>query len=144
MPPEAHKQASRELKRLRKMHTSLAEYQVVRTYLEWLAELPWTLPSSFGNGDDTETSAAAASMVVDLAGARKQLDMDHYGLETVKKRVLEYLAVRKLKKDLRGPILCFLGPPGVGKTSMGRSIAGIILFVLSETPWNVFKKSICT
>jgi ATP-dependent Lon protease len=108
MPDEAMKAAQRELKRLRKMHSSLAEYQVIRTYLEWLVEVPWS--------QSTED-------ILDIIKARDQLNEDHYGLEKVKKRVLEYLAVRKLKSDLKGPILCFLGPPGVGKTSLGRSIA---------------------
>lgn len=93
------------------MHASLAEYQVVRTYLEWLSEVPWNKHS-----EDN----------MDIARARKQLDEDHYGLEPVKSRILEYLAVRKLKNDLKGPILCLVGPPGVGKTSLGRSIANAL------------------
>ncbi|KAJ3093032.1 hypothetical protein HK102_012241 [Quaeritorhiza haematococci] len=108
LPEEAMKAANRELQRLRKMHPSMAEYQVVRNYLEWLADVPWT----------TSTTDA-----LDVDKARKQLDDDHYGLDRVKNRILEYLAVRKLKQDLKGPILCFLGPPGVGKTSLGKSIA---------------------
>ncbi|KAI9017192.1 Lon protease C-terminal proteolytic domain-containing protein [Gaertneriomyces semiglobifer] len=108
LPEEASKAAIRELKRLKRMHPSMAEYQVVRTYLEWLSELPWDKQS-----ED----------VLDISRAKEQLDSDHFGLEKVKTRILEYLAVRKLKQDLRGPILCFLGPPGVGKTSLGKSLA---------------------
>src|SRR6266498_1014194 len=90
------------------MHPTQAEYQVVRTYLEWLSEIPWS---------------KSTTDVLDIVKARKQLEDDHYGLGSVKKRVLEYLAVLKLKGDLKGPILCLLGPPGVGKTSLGKSIA---------------------
>ncbi|KNC98542.1 ATP-dependent protease La [Spizellomyces punctatus DAOM BR117] len=111
LPEEATKAAERELRRLKRMHPSMAEYQVVRTYLEWLSELPWE--------KQTED-------VMDIARARSQLDEDHFGLEKVKTRILEYLAVRKLKQDLKGPILCFLGPPGVGKTSLGKSLANAL------------------
>ncbi|KAI8921049.1 Lon protease C-terminal proteolytic domain-containing protein [Powellomyces hirtus] len=111
LPEEASKAAGREIRRLKRMHPSMAEYQVVRTYLEWLSELPWEKQS-----ED----------VMDIARARQQLDDDHFGLEKVKTRILEYLAVRKLKKDLKGPILCFLGPPGVGKTSLGKSLANAL------------------
>lgn len=111
LPPEAGKAAQRELKRLKRMHPSMAEYQVVRTYLEWLSELPW--------------SKESADML-DIEKARQVLNDDHYGLDKVKSRILEFLAVRKLKKDLKGPILCLLGPPGVGKTSLGRSIASAL------------------
>jgi len=90
------------------MHPTQAEYQVARTYLEWLSEIPWS---------------KSTTDVLDTDKARQQLNDDHYGLESVKKRVLEYLAVLKLKGDLKGPILCLLGPPGVGKTSLGKSIA---------------------
>ena len=90
------------------MQPSQAEYTVARTYLDWLSDLPWQ-KSTKDN--------------LDLANAKKELDSDHYGLERIKKRIIEYLAVRKLKDDMKGPILCFLGPPGVGKTSLGRSIA---------------------
>lgn len=108
LPDEAEKAAKRELKRMRNMQPSQAEYTVARTYLDWLADLPWNK----GSKDN-----------LDLENARAQLDADHYGLEKIKKRIIEYLAVRKLKADMKGPILCFLGPPGVGKTSLGRSIA---------------------
>lgn len=108
LPEEADKAAKRELKRMRNMQPSQAEYTVARTYLDWLADLPWNK-----NSKDN----------LDLENAKAQLDADHYGLEKIKKRIIEYLAVRKLKADMKGPILCFLGPPGVGKTSLGRSIA---------------------
>ncbi len=108
MPPEALAAAEKELDRLAKIPPASAEYTVARTYLDWLAELPWS--------ETTEDS-------LDIDNAQKTLDEDHYDLEKVKKRILEYLAVRKLKSDMKGPILCFVGPPGVGKTSLGRSIA---------------------
>jgi ATP-dependent Lon protease len=105
---EARKIAERELKRLKRMPPAAAENQVIRSYLEWLLEIPWKT----GSKDK-----------LDLRAARSQLEGDHYGLEKVKKRIVEFLAVRKLQENLRGPILCFLGPPGVGKTSLGKSIA---------------------
>jgi ATP-dependent Lon protease len=108
MPEEAVKEAERELDRLAKMPVAAAEYTVARTYLEWLTSLPWNL--------STEDN-------LDINQARKTLDEDHYDLDKVKDRILEYLAVRKLKEDMKGPILCFVGPPGVGKTSLGQSIA---------------------
>jgi len=108
LPEEIDKVARRELERLTKIPSQSAEYPVIRTYLDWIITLPWTVSS-----DDN----------LDIAHAREILDRDHYDLEKVKDRILEYLAVRKLKADLRGPILCFVGPPGVGKTSLGRSIA---------------------
>ena len=108
MPEEVHKQATKELKRLERMSDASAEYSMIRTYLDWLIELPWKLPE------------AAA---IDIAEARRILGEDHFGLEMVKKRILEFLAVRKLNPDGHGPILCFVGPPGVGKTSLGQSIA---------------------
>jgi ATP-dependent Lon protease len=108
LPPEAMKEAERELDRLAKMPPSAAEYSVARTYLDWLIELPW---------------AAATEDHLDIQQAQKVLDEDHYDLEKVKKRILEYLSVRKLKADMKGPILCFVGPPGTGKTSVGKSIA---------------------
>ena len=108
---EADKAAKREIKRMSNMQPSQAEYTVARTYLDWLADLPWS-KSTKDN--------------LDLHNAKKILDNDHYGLERIKKRIIEYLAVRKLKDDMKGPILCFLGPPGVGKTSLGRSIANAL------------------
>jgi ATP-dependent Lon protease len=107
LPTEAETVAKKQLKRLRTMQVGSAEYTVVRTYLDWIMDVPWTQQTS----DNLE-----------IAGVRKVLDEDHYGLEKVKKRILEYLAVRKLKQDKKGPILCLIGPPGVGKTSLGRSI----------------------
>src|ERR1041384_2077903 len=108
LPNEAEQVAKKQLKRLRNMQVGSAEYTVVRTYLDWILDLPWHNQTP----DNLE-----------IASVRKVLDDDHYGLEEVKKRILEYLAVRKLKKDKKGPILCLIGPPGVGKTSLGRSIA---------------------
>ena len=108
LPEEARKEAERELQRLGRMHPSSAEYNVVSTYLDWILTLPWR--------EGTEDN-------LDIKKARKVLDDDHYGLEKPKKRIIEYLAVRKLKPDTKGPILCFVGPPGTGKTSLGQSIA---------------------
>src|SRR6516162_3794829 len=108
MPAETEKVAIKQLERLKVMQPSSAEYTVTRTYLEWLVELPWSV---------------ATEDKLDIQEARDILNSDHYDLEKVKKRILEYLAVRKLKSDKKGPILCLLGPPGVGKTSLGRSIA---------------------
>jgi ATP-dependent Lon protease len=108
MPEEVEKTARKELKRLERMPETAAEYSMVRTYLEWLTELPW---------------AAAQETAIDVGEARRVLDEDHFGLEKIKKRILEYLAVRKLNPSGRSPILCFVGPPGVGKTSLGQSIA---------------------
>jgi ATP-dependent Lon protease len=108
LPHEAEQVAKKQLKRLRNMQVGSAEYTVVRTYLDWILDLPWH--------NQTPDN-------MDIGAVRKVLDEDHYGLEKVKKRILEYLAVRKLKKDKKGPILCLIGPPGVGKTSLGRSIA---------------------
>jgi ATP-dependent Lon protease len=108
MPDEVEKQARKELKRLERMPEGAGEYSMVRTYLDWLIELPW---------------AADVEDTIDIAEARRILDDDHYGLEKVKKRILEYLAVRKLNPSGKSPILCFVGPPGVGKTSLGQSIA---------------------
>jgi ATP-dependent Lon protease len=108
LPEEAHKTAKKELDRLKRMHPSAAEYTVSRTYLDWLLELPWSVAT-----DDN----------LNVSEAQTILDEDHYDLTKVKKRILEYLAVRQLKNDMKGPILCFVGPPGVGKTSLGRSIA---------------------
>jgi ATP-dependent Lon protease len=108
LPEHASKQADRELGRLERLPAAAAEYGVIRTYLEWLVELPWSMT--------TEDN-------LDIAHARQVLDADHYDLDKVKDRILEYLAVRKLNPGSHGPILCFVGPPGVGKTSLGRSIA---------------------
>jgi ATP-dependent Lon protease len=108
LPEHALRAAERELSRLEKLPPAAAEHGVIRTYLEWLVELPWSA--------ETEDN-------LDIAHAREVLDADHYDLERVKDRILEYLAVRKLKPDSPGPILCFAGPPGVGKTSLGKSIA---------------------
>jgi ATP-dependent Lon protease len=108
LPEEVRKQVDRELARLERLQPAMAEYGVVRGYLEWIAALPWD--------KSTEDN-------LDLKHARKVLDEDHYDIEQVKDRILEFLAVRRLKPDARGSILCFVGPPGVGKTSLGRSIA---------------------
>ncbi len=108
LPSDAEAAAKRELRRMGNMNAAGSEYQVARTYVEWLADLPWskTTPDH-----------------LDVAHARRVLDEDHYGLEKPKRRILEYIAIRKLRRDGRAPILCFVGPPGVGKTSLGRSIA---------------------
>ena len=108
MPDEVVTQAEKELKRLQRMSDGSSEYAMLRTYLDWLAELPWRAPEPD---------------VIDIAHAREVLDADHFGLAQVKKRILEFLAVRKLNAGGRGPILCLVGPPGVGKTSLGQSIA---------------------
>ncbi len=108
LPDEARGEAEKQLKRLRSTHPDSAEASVIRTYLDWLTGLPWKAQSSDN---------------LDLAHARTVLDADHYDLEKVKQRIVEFLAVRKLKADSKGPILCFVGPPGVGKTSLGRSVA---------------------
>jgi len=108
MPPEALKEANQELDRLRKLPPHAAEFSTLRTYLDWLIELPWS---------------ASTEDHIDIPEARRILDEDHYDLDKVKERIIEFLAVRKLKSDLKGPILCFVGPPGTGKTSLGKSIA---------------------
>jgi ATP-dependent Lon protease len=108
LPPAAAKEAERELNRLARMNPASPEYTVALSYLDWITELPWDV--------QTEDN-------LDIEAAAKVLDEDHFDLEKVKKRILEYLAVRKLKPDMKGPILCFAGPPGTGKTSLGRSIA---------------------
>jgi ATP-dependent Lon protease len=108
LPEEVRRQVDRELKRLENLPPQAAEHGIIRTYLEWIASLPWD--------KSTEDN-------LDLTHAREVLDEDHYDIEQVKDRILEFLAVRKLKPDARGSILCFIGPPGVGKTSLGRSIA---------------------
>ena len=108
LPPEANKEAERELERLAKMPPGAAEYTVSRTYIDWFINLPW----SKGTNDN-----------LDISQASRVLNEDHYDLDKVKERILDYLAVRKLKPDTKGPILCFIGPPGTGKTSVGQSIA---------------------
>lgn len=108
MPKEVEEQARKELRRLERMPEAAAEYGMARTYLDWLIELPWSLPE--------ETP-------IDIGESRRILDEDHYGLEKIKRRIIEYLAVRKLAPQGKAPILCFVGPPGVGKTSLGQSIA---------------------
>ena len=109
MSAEAKKECERELKRLSKMTPASAEYMVSRTYLEWMASLPW--------------SKSSGSSEIDITKAHEILDEDHYDLQKVKERILDYLAVKKLQPGMKGPILCFIGPPGVGKTSLGKSIA---------------------
>ena len=108
LPLEAEKAARKQLSRMRSMSPNGAEYQVCRNYVEWLADLPW---------------AKGTPDRLDVPEARRVLAEDHHGLEKIKRRILEYIAVRRLKSDIRGPILCFIGPPGVGKTSLGKSIA---------------------
>ncbi len=108
MPEKVSKEAEKQLKRLERMHPDSAEASTVRTYLEWMVELPWS---------------TATKDNLDTISAKKVLDEDHYDLEKVKERILEYLAVRKLNEKTKGPVLCFVGPPGVGKTSLGKSIA---------------------
>ena len=108
MPEETKKDALKELARLARMNPAAADYSLTRNYVEWLAVLPW---------------AKSSSGEVDIKNAQDVLDQDHYGLKKVKDRILDYLSVRRLKPDMKGPILCFVGPPGVGKTSLGRSIA---------------------
>ncbi len=108
LPPEAERAARKQLSRMRTMAASGAEYQVARTYVEWLSDLPW---------------GKATPDRLDVAEVRRVLDEDHHGLERAKRRIVEFIAVRKLRMNQRGPILCLVGPPGVGKTSLGRSIA---------------------
>ena len=108
MPPEVGRAGAKELRRCERMPEAAGEYGMVRTYLDWLIELPWALPEE---------------KPIDIAEARRILDEDHFGLEKIKSRIIEYLAVRKLAPQGKAPILCFVGPPGVGKTSLGQSIA---------------------
>jgi ATP-dependent Lon protease len=108
MPPEVEQQAKKELARYQRMPEAAGESGTIRTYLDWLIELPWSLPEE---------------KQIDIAEARRILDQDHFGLEKIKTRIIEYLAVRKLAPQGKAPILCFVGPPGVGKTSLGQSIA---------------------
>ncbi len=120
LPEEARKEAKRELSRLQRMHPSSAEYTVATTYLDWITALPWH--------ETTQDN-------LDIDAARKVLDEDHYGLEKAKKRVIEYLAVRKLKADSKGPILCLVGPPGTGKTSWGLPSPGLWGESFTGSPW---------
>ena len=108
MPEKVLKEAEKQLKRLEKMHPDSAEAATIRTYLDWLVEFPWSKTTKDN---------------LDIKAAEKVLNDDHYDLEKVKERILEYLSVRKMKEKMKGPILCFIGPPGVGKTSLGKSIA---------------------
>ncbi|MDD5543748.1 MAG: endopeptidase La [Acidobacteriia bacterium] len=108
MTPEVREEVDRQLKKLERMHPDAAETATLRNYLDWITELPWSVQTKDN---------------LDLQKAQKILDEDHYGLEKIKERILDYLAVRKLKEKMKGPILCFVGPPGVGKTSLGKSIA---------------------
>jgi len=111
MTPEGKKECDRELKRLAKMTPASAEYMVSRTYLEWMTSLPWS------------KSTGMQAEEIDIKKAHDILNEDHYDLEKVKERILDYMAVKKLQPGMKGPILCFVGPPGVGKTSLGKSIA---------------------
>jgi ATP-dependent Lon protease len=111
LPDKVKNVALKELKRIKKMSPQMPEYPMLRHYLELITDLPWNKSSK---------------EVIDIRRARDDLDEDHYAMESVKKRILEYLAVRQLKNSLRGPILCFVGPPGVGKTSIGKSIANTL------------------
>ncbi|MDP7417309.1 MAG: endopeptidase La, partial [Desulfobacterales bacterium] len=111
MPKDAEKEAKKQLKRMEQMHSDSAEASVVRTYLDWLVEIPWNSTTKY---------------VINIKSAKRILDRDHYGLDKVKDRILEYLSVRRLNPKMKGPILCFVGPPGVGKTSLGQSIARAI------------------
>ncbi|MGQ9858442.1 MAG: endopeptidase La [Thermodesulfobacteriota bacterium] len=108
MPPDVEKEALKQLSRLEMMHPDAAEASILRTYLDWMVDLPWSISTRDR---------------LNIAKVKKVLDEDHYNLEKVKDRILEYLGVRKIKRHMKGPILCFVGPPGVGKTSLGRSIA---------------------
>jgi ATP-dependent Lon protease len=111
MPEEVKREAHKQLQRLEQMHPEAAEASIVRTYIDWLVETPWSISTADN---------------VDIKKAKHVLDEDHYDLEKVKERILEFLGVHKLKKQMKGPILCFVGPPGVGKTSLGKSIAGAL------------------
>src|SRR5438046_9682761 len=108
MPTEVKREADKQLRRLEQMHPESSEASLVRTYLDWLVDLPWSKKTKDN---------------LNIKKAKEVLDEDHYDLEKIKERILEYLAVNKLRRKIKGPILCFVGPPGVGKTSLGRSIA---------------------
>ena len=108
MPENVETEALKQLGRLERMHPDATEASMVRTYIDWISDLPWK----------KETIDS-----IDIEKAKKILESDHYGLKKSKERILEFLAVKKLKNDMKGPILCFCGPPGVGKTSLGKSIA---------------------
>ena len=111
LPPHAKEEADKQLRRLERMHPEASEYALLRTYLEWIADLPWSV---------------STKDLLDLKKAQEVLDKDHFGIEKAKERIIEYLSVRKLNPESKGPILCFVGPPGVGKTSLGRSIASAL------------------
>ena len=108
MPADVKREADKQIKRLEQMHPESSEASLVRTYLDWLADLPWSKRTKDN---------------LNIKKAKQVLDEDHYNLEKIKERILEYLAVNKLRRKIKGPILCFVGPPGVGKTSLGRSVA---------------------
>ena len=123
MPAEAEKEAKKQLTRLEQMHADAAEASIVRTYLDWMVEIPWS---------------KATSDNLDIKKAKKVLDDDHYNLEKVKERILEYLAVRKLKKKMKGPILCFVGPPGWVKPHSANRLLALSGENLPEFPWGEF------
>ena len=111
MPKIVNKEALKQLKRIEQMHPDAAEASVVRTYLDWLVDMPWSKTSKD---------------VINIKNAKSVLDKDHFGLDNIKDRILEHLSVRKLNPKMKGPILCFVGPPGVGKTSLGQAIASAL------------------
>jgi ATP-dependent Lon protease len=123
LPNEPEGVARKQLKRLRAMQVGSAEYTVVRTYIDWILDVPWS---------------KSTTDMMDIPEVRKVLDEDHSGLEKIKKRIVEFLAVRKLKPDKKGPILCLIGPPGVGKTSLGRSIARALGRKFVGFPWAAY------
>ncbi|CAI5519198.1 unnamed protein product [Closterium sp. Naga37s-1] len=125
MPPNVWRHVRRELKRLRKMQPQQPGYSTTRQYLELLSDLPWGIssPVTAAGAGGGGAGGSSSGALIDVAAAREQLDREHFGLERVKQRILEYIAVRKLKPDATGPVLCFVGPPGVGKTSLVSSIA---------------------
>ncbi|EWM27368.1 atp-dependent protease la [Nannochloropsis gaditana] len=125
LPREVRVAAEKELRRLKRMQPSQPEHSVVRTYLEWILDLPWFLKDDENEAGDTDAQVPSnvEEAFFDVRAVEAQLDRDHHGLGKVKRRILEYIAVRSLTRSLKGPILCLVGPPGVGKTSLGRSIA---------------------